>query len=541
MQMLEYVYKQFGLLNLGNGVLGVLATVLSLLLRSVRSGLYTRTCCVDPFMQKEGGSVVDLASRSALPHSQLEATVGARSTAKMSACSHGESGAASTGGWPPCNQEQGCGSRNDSSVEQREFAEAQAAYMVAVAADEVSLQPGRCRPSSSKGRQAAVRASDQAQRQRLVKLQQEISEDDEGPQEAPMAGTEEADNQASMVHQGWKNLERRLEAVQEGLLDETSPKQVGVPPGGRRRFFVDVVEGVKDPDGQAKTAAQGDRKYPRLQQATDTRHEGTPMDLPGVGWVCKGHNGCGFRLNNHQCQFCQICHRRWRRPPCKPRKVGLGERGSPPSSRPSSDSSSSGGEKPSPVEDEAPHQHRGKGFGAHSIARAQADGLSVVVGAVSKGSGLSQKPNQEDAALGRIMGEQAGPGQVELLRNAVTSSARALGRTHQITEILQNALRDALTVRAAEEQLMSAKGHSEQLRLRHRAILEEMDLIGASIWRQQQRREELIRQENLVRTQWTEVEATISALQEVCAEHEAHGHQGSTGASSGSGGMAEMT
>ena len=88
---------------------------------------------------------------------------------------------------------------------------------------------------------------------------------------------------------------------------------------------------------------------------------------------------------------------------------------------------------------------------------------------------------------------------------------------------------------------MSAKGHSEQLRLRPRAILEEMDLIGASIWRHQRRREELIRQENLVRTQWTEVEATISALQEVCAEHEAHGHQGSTGASSGSGGMAEMT
>ena len=239
--------------------------------------------------------------------------------------------------------------------------------MVAVAADEVSLQPGRCRPSSSKGRQAAVRASDEAQRQRLVKLQQEISEDDEGPQEAPMAGTEEADNQASMVHQGWKNWERRLEALQEGLPDETSRKPVGVPPGGRRRSYLEVVEGVKDPDGQAKTAGQGDGKYPRLQQAT--RHEGTPMDLPGVGfpgdhlrdgWACKGHNGCGFRWNSHQCQFCEICHRRWRRPARRPRKVGLGERGSPPTSRPSSDSSSSGGEKPIQVDEEAPHQHRVK-------------------------------------------------------------------------------------------------------------------------------------------------------------------------------------
>ena len=48
----------------------------------------------------------------------------ARSTAKMSACSHGESWAASTGGWPPCSQEQGCGLRDDSSVEQSEVAEA---------------------------------------------------------------------------------------------------------------------------------------------------------------------------------------------------------------------------------------------------------------------------------------------------------------------------------------------------------------------------------------------------------------------------------
>ena len=403
---------------------------------------------------------------------------------------------------------------------------------------EASHQHERHRPSSSMAGQVAALEARDAQRQRLAELKQEISEGEDALGGASTTSNSGAEDQMRQSDQGWRRLEQRLVALQQGMPGTTpSGTENKPPPAGRRRSYLEVAEGAKSMEESG--ADRGEGKFPRLQLAKETR-EAHVVDkaqpVIGIaaaetvqrrdGWACRGPASCGFKWNSYRSHFCEVCHRGWRRSARRQAEDGGFERRWHQSCEASSTHCSSSEDEISSVDEGAAPpsvtsglrevhwmelasnaKAKGKGYGGRSCAVANDGEAQPARGSVGLCNVMLPAKALRAVENGR-------PRSQALLRSAVESSADALGSTHQVTQVLRGKLDDVLAARPLAVQIAEARSQAIDLLTQQRGVQSEMESVTALIRRQQLRRVELIEQELSLQAKQSEAEATISTLQE---------------------------